>query len=135
MSKNTVVKGGGFCHIALGAIDFDKTIAFYGALGMPVVRSWGGEGSRAAMLDMGDGGIIEVYENAPNTEEVAPNWQHLAIATTDTDGAYEAALAAGATVKVEPKDVVIPCNEGGYPVRIAFVYGPSGEVIEFFCEK
>lgn len=133
--SNAVIKGAGFCHIALGAVDFDKSVAFYEALGMKAVRSWGAAPHRAVMLDMGDGGIIEMFEGSPNEDEVMPKWQHLAIATTDTDGAFAAAVVAGAKAKSEPKDTVIPCNEGGYPVRIAFVYGPSDEVIEFFCEK
>ncbi len=132
---NNVIKGAGFCHIALGAVDFDKSVAFYKALGMTVAHSWGAAPHRAVMLDIGDGGIIEMFENAPDEAEHLPKWQHLAIATTDTDSAFEAAVAAGAKVMEQPKDADIPCNEGVFPVRIAFVKGPSDEVIEFFCEK
>ncbi len=122
-------------HIALGAKDFEQSISFYEALGMKVTHTWGKAPNRAAMLDIGDGGVIEMFENAPMEDEERPHWQHLAIATTDTDGAFAAAIKAGATVKSEPADCVIACNEGDYPVRIAFVYGPNGEVLEFFCEK
>lgn len=131
--SNQVIKGAGFCHIALDAFDFDKSVAFYKALGMEVKHSWGDVGHRAVMLDIGDGGIIEMFE-AVEAEQANPHWCHLAIATIDTDAAYAAALAAGAVEKVKPQNVDIQCNEGVYPVRIAFVIGPSGEEIEFFCE-
>ncbi len=135
MSKNKVIPGAGFCHIALGAVDFDASLAFYKALGMEVFKSWGEAPHRAVMLDIGDGGVIEMFEGTPDTPQVNPHWQHLAIATTDTDAAFAAALKAGAKPKTEPADVVIGCAQGDFPVRIAFVYGPSGEEIEFFCIK
>lgn len=128
---NNVIKGAGFCHIALDAPEFDKSVQFYETLGMKVIHSWGEAGHRAVMLDIGDGGVIEMFESAC-MEEAYPHWKHLAIATTDTDGAYAAALAAGAASKTEPVDVNIACYEGNFPVRIAFVYGPAGEEIEFF---
>ncbi len=131
---NEVIKGCGFCHIALGAVDFEKSVAFYKALGMTVYHSWGEAPHRVVMFNLGDGGNIELFEGAPDVAENMPKWQHLAIATTDLQGAFDAAVAAGAVVKSEPTACEIHTNEGIYMVSIAFVYGPSGEVIEFFCE-
>ena len=38
------------------------------------------------------------------------------------------------TVIMAPQDIVVPC-ETPYPLRIAFVEGKAGEIIEFFDEK
>ena len=46
--------------------------------------------------------------------------------------AIAAALAAGGRPKMEPTDINIG---GNFPARIAFVYGPDDEVIEFFMER
>lgn len=55
----------GFHHIAITAADFDRTIQFYAqGLGFSLKRSWGEPGSRAAMLDLGDGGCIEIFEGS-----------------------------------------------------------------------
>ena len=51
--------------------------------------------------------------------------------SNNVDGAVEAAVAAGAIVTVEPKDVILGVNPPT-PVRIAFVKGLNGEIIEFF---
>ena len=57
------------------------------------------------------------------------------VGTTDSDAAFEAAVAGGATVDKVPYDFVIPCHQGDLPVRLAFVKGPNGETIEFFCVR
>ena len=49
-------------------------------------------------------------------------------------GLRQNALKAGAASHIEPKDVTIQSNPP-LDVRIAFVKGPSGEIIEFFHEK
>ena len=58
----------------------------------------------------------------------------LRVAQADIDAAYEAALAAGATSHIPPKDFVIQA-ETPLPVRLAFVRGLNGELLEFFHEK
>ena len=44
------------------------------------------------------------------------------------------ALKAGATVRTEPFDLVLG-SEPPCPIRIAFVFGINGEVLEFFHER
>lgn len=56
---------------------------------------------------------------------------HVAFRSNDVDKAVAAAVAAGAIVTVEPKDVVLGSNPST-PVRIAFVKGLNGEILEFF---
>ena len=133
---NTVIPGMGFHHIALRVSDFDRSVAFYKeTLGAAEVAAWGEAPGRCVMLDMGDGGRFEIFERQsgvkPDTDNLAGEWCHLALKTTDADLAYNRALAAGCTCVTEPKDVDIQ-SDPVMPVRIAFVAGFDGEVIEFF---
>jgi glyoxylase I family protein len=123
--------GPGFHHIATRAYDFDKTVAFYQeSLGLTRRYGWGEPGKRAAMMDVGDGNYIEVFEGRSEAAGEG-GILHFALRVADTDEAYRRAIAGGATSQMEPKDVDIA---GDYPVRvrIAFVKGFDHEVIEFF---
>ena len=125
----------GFHHIALRVFDFEATLRFYQeGLGFTRTYGWGEGDGRAAMLDTGDGNYLEVFaggKRSPGAEPPEGALLHFALRTADVDAAYARALAAGARPHVEPKDVAIA---GDYlvPVRLAFVQGPDGEVIEFF---
>ncbi len=133
--ENKVIKNAGFHHLALIASDFDKTMKFYlDGLGCSYVRGWGEGKDRIAMIDFGGGNLLEVFARGNDGEQQNARFLHLAIATTDPDGAYEAALRAGAVSVDPPKDVVIQA-ESPMPVRIAFVKGPDDEILEFFCDK
>lgn len=129
------VQGPGFHHIAIRVFDFDATLRFYAeGLGFRRVYGWGEGDRRAAMLDTGDGNYLEVFAGGkrPHGEDPPEGvLLHFALRTADTDSAYARALAAGARSTMEPKDVPI---DGDHPltVRIAFVKGLDGEVIEFF---
>lgn len=125
----------GFHHIALRAHDFDKSVNFYeNTLGFAKKLSWGEGDSRAAMFDIGDGGCIEIFAGGPENQPAGMFW-HLAFKTSDPDGAYNAAIEGGAISDKAPYDTVIRGAEKELPVRLAFVKGPDGELIEFFCEK
>ena len=125
----------GFHHIALRVRDFEATLRFYQD-GFGFVRRFGwGEGdSRAAMLDTGDGNYLEVFAGSkrPAGEDApAGALLHLALRTPDVDAAYARALAAGAKPQTPPQDVEI-AGDYPLPVRLAFVVGLDGEIIEFF---
>ena len=133
---NTTIPGLGFHHIALRASDFDRSVAFYrDALGCPVVAAWGEAPRRVAMVDLGDDGRIEIFEGPYCGTRIAAaclaDWFNLAMRTQNADLAYSRALEAGASSVTPPKDVDIQ-SDPVMPVRIAFVGGPDGEVIEFF---
>ncbi len=135
-NQNKKLRYFGFHHAALSSADFDKSLKFYlEGLGCTLVRSWGEGTGRAAMINIGDGGILEIFANGTKEAEQNARWVHFAFSVSDTDEAFRCAVEAGATVKDEPKDVTIMAKEGPLPVRIAFVYGPDGEVLEFFCLK
>lgn len=123
----------GIHHLAIRARDFEKSLAFYTAgLGMTAVMTWGEGDSRAAMLDCG-GGCVELFAGGsePKPEGV---WLHLAFNCDDPDAAFAHALAAGATEMKAPFDFAIPSNPA-LPVRLAFVIGPDGEILEFFKQR
>ncbi len=128
---NEIIKGMGFHHIALKAVNFEESLKFYTeGLGMKFYTQWGEGDGRIAMLDLGDGGILELFAGGKEGENA--NYIHFAMKVDDVDAAYETALKAGAKPKTAPK--VAPLSSA--PVRLtlncAFVYGPSGEELEFF---
>lgn len=125
----------GFHHAALNAKDFAKTVDFYvNGLGFKMVRDWSTPEKSACMIDIGDGGLLEIFSGGDDEIYALEKWPHIAFSCDDPDAAYAAAIAAGAAPHIEPKDVTIQA-EVPFPVRIAFVRGLNGELLEFFQEK
>lgn len=124
----------GFHHIALKCKDIEKSLAMYRALGMTEVVRWGEGEKLIVMLDVGDGGRIELFANG--SDEFAENgkWQHFALCVDDVDAAYERALAAGFVPHVLPKTVPLESSPDKITINVAFVKGPDGEQLEFFRE-
>ncbi len=123
----------GFHHIALRVNDYDKSVAFYtDGLGFKPRLSWGEGDGRIVLLDIGDGGCVEIF--AGGKDEPQGAFWHFAFSSEDPDAAYEAALKAGAESHREPFDTVLKGPDGEIPARIAFVKGPDGELLEFFKE-
>ncbi len=121
----------GYHHVALRVRDLDRTIEFYARLGCSLVREWGEGEHRACMVDVGGGSLLEIFAGGTGEAEVFPKYEHIALRSEDPDADFENAVKAGARPRNMPKDAKIG---GVYPVRIAFVYGPDDEVIEFFKE-
>ena len=108
-------------------------------LGCTEKVAWRTAPNRAALLDCGGAGYIEVFEDASYAP--APNGAvlHFALRTTRPDEVAARVRAFGAKITMEPKDVTIPntaseptAASGPVPIRIFFCEGPSGEIIEFF---
>ena len=127
------INGPGFHHIAVRAVDYDRSFLFYTeALGFTRAYGWGTGDGRAAMLDIGDGNYLELFAGAkPRTNPDEGPIIHYAIRVPDVDSAFDRAVNGGATVDIEPKNVDLQ-GDPVVTVRIAFVKGPDGEVIEFF---
>ncbi len=133
---NNAIGGRGFHHVAIDTRDYDASVAFYrDGLGFPEVRTFrfGAAGQRAAMLDTGNGGLMEIFER-PESSGGTGVIIHFAIHVDDVSTAHATALAAGATEKVAPKEIEIN-SDPPFPVTISFVTGPDGEEIEFFQER
>ena len=84
------------------------------------------------MLDTGDGNYLEIFERLEaSTLTGEPNLLHLCLRTDDCEAAFKTAVAAGAEVRTEP---MVPgaFTNMGLKTKIAFVFGPDGEIIEFF---
>lgn len=124
----------GFHHIALEVPNYDEVKKFYvEGLGFELTKEWGAPDRKCCMMQMGDGGCIELF--GTGTPEACPTarFVHLALKSEDPAADYEKALAAGATSRAPEKDV--PLNTTPVTtVRIAFVFGLAGEIIEFFKE-
>lgn len=123
----------GFHHIAFRAADFDATVKFYTeGLGFASLLTWGEGDSRAVMLDVGNGNCLEVF--AGGTPDAKPEGAllHFAFRTDNCDAAIKRAIAAGATVTMEPTEIPLASQPAPAVVRIAFCTGLDGEIIEFF---
>ena len=83
---NEIIKGMGFHHIAVKAVDFDASLKFYEALGMKFYTQWGEGDGRIAMLDLGDGGILELFAGAQGDEAVNNRYIHFAMKVDDEIG-------------------------------------------------
>ena len=133
MSEKTSIPSFGFHHIALKAADFDRSLRFYTeGLGLTPYTFWGEDDTRACMLQLSDGGHIELFAGGGDAFAVNGKWVHFALRTDEVDAAYERALAYGAQTHQAPKTVSIPAQPHPLHLRIAFVKGPDGEIIEFF---
>ena len=136
--SNDIIKGLGYAHMAIAAKDFDKSLTFYKALGMKVYTQWGEGDSRIALLDTGNGDLIELFAKPDlNTDKAATTadgnpFLHFAFSAQNVDEAYRIALEAGATPLKPPAELPLKAHPICLTLRIAFVKGPSGEELEFF---
>jgi catechol 2,3-dioxygenase-like lactoylglutathione lyase family enzyme len=131
---NEIISGMGFHHIGLKSADFEKSLKFYEALGMKCLARWGSGAKSVAMLDLGDGGRIELFGDGGDAFSANGKWVHFAVKVADVDAAYAKALEIGAKSQLAPITMGIDTNVGKMNINIAFVVGTEGEVIEFFRE-
>ncbi|HEX3000656.1 MAG TPA: VOC family protein [Armatimonadota bacterium] len=134
MSTEPVVTG--FHHAAVQTTDYEGTKRFYmDVLGCRMANEWEGGDRHLCLLDLGDGGCIEVIgvPEAQRPTEATAQYPmiHLALRTNDVDAAIARVRAAGCEVTIEPKDAVL----GEMTVRLAFFVGPNGEILELFHPK
>lgn len=124
----------GFHHIALKCKDIEKSLSMYRALGMTEVVRWGEGEELIVMLDIGDGGRIELFANGSDEFSENGKWQHFALCVDNVDEAYARAIAAGFEPHILPKVVPLSSTPAGLTINVAFVKGPDGEQLEFFRE-
>ena len=110
-------------HVALRAVKFEETKAFYTeTLGMPVVA--GIPGTPVAFIDIG-GTTIELVPAQEAGPKPVSGLAHLAFQVDDVDAAYEELAAKGITFHVTPRDMG--------DIRLAFFSDPDGNELELFC--
>lgn len=133
--SNEIIKGMGFHHIALRTTDYEKSIAFYEALGMKRIVEWGQAEMRISMMDIGDGGRFEIFANRGVDYPAEGRYQHFAFRVENVEKAYEHALSIGAHPYTAPKTVPLDdARPQKMTIQVAFVEGPDGELLEFFKE-
>ncbi|MDA3957503.1 VOC family protein [Oceanispirochaeta sp.] len=131
--NNSIASSTQFHHIAIKCVDFDKSKTFYTeTLGMNAALQWGEGDGRGCMMDIGGGTYIEIFAGGIKTEAPENSVIHFCILVEDCDLYYNRAMEAGCKSKDTPFDLVINAKEKDLPIRIAFIYGPDNEVIEFF---
>jgi len=128
---NKKIEGCGFHHLSMRVRDLNASIKFYTALGFTQRFTWGEPPKTTALLDTGDGNYFELSQGDPEKPHGDAIFHHIALRADDCTAALEAARAAGAEITVEPKDVTLSTNPPT-PIRIAFLKGPDGELIELF---
>lgn len=130
--KNKVLGGGGIHHTAMRVRDFELSLDFYTKhLGFKEVLSWGGNDSRAAMLDTGDGSCLELFSGGSDGKKPEGAFLHLALNCKRIEQVIEDIRAFGCRITVEPKTVVVN-TPGPVSIHLAFFEGPDGEIIELF---
>ncbi len=128
------MKFNGYHHIGLASADVDKSLKFYTkGLGGKVTFSFpmGDTGKEIYLVDLGGNSVVEIIPIGNGETESNPNWVHIALDTDNAREAFQSAVEAGAAVRSEPQDMML----GTMAVCNAFVFGPDGEVIEFFEVK
>ncbi len=137
-TMNKVIPNMGIAHLALKTSDFEKSLAFYKAIGMEPYISWGEGDKHIQMLKFGKCGILELFAGGKKLDsdvgEYAGKYIHFAYEVDDVEAAFNAAIAAGAKPKILPKVVALESEPEKVSINIAFVYGPDGEELEFFRE-
>ena len=128
--KKAAVRGIHHISMKCGTLDeFTAAKSFYcDLLGLKIDREW----PDGAMIDTG-AGLIEVFCNGEGIREKGAI-RHVALSVTDVDAFAARIRAAGYTVFIEPKNIVIPSDPPLF-ARMAFCIGPLGEEIELFCEQ
>ena len=132
-SANQTIPGLGSHHIAVQTIDYEASIAFYTeVMGMKTAVEFSAGGRRIALLDIGDGSHLELFEPLPDStpsNDASGNIVfHFALATSDIETGLARVEAAGMEITVPLKTVDL----GALNVSLAFFKGPGGEVVEFF---
>lgn len=132
-NNNQIMAGLGTHHIALQTRDYETSMSFYTeVMGMEKAAEFDGGGRRIALLDIGDGSHLELFEPLPDAAPPGDAYDgilfHVAFATTDIAAALERVRAAGMEIITD----LTNADLGPLNVTIAFFKGPSGEVVELF---
>lgn len=136
-NRSATYKGGrkmvkGIHHISMkcqNEEEYQRVRHFYtGLLQMTIIK----ESENCTLLDTG-AGIVEIFRNGKETLGKGVI-RHVAFAVEDVEACVNAVIRAGYEVFLAPKEIQIG-DDPAFPATIAFVRGPLGEEIEFFCQR
>ena len=127
-------------HVAIRTAHLEGSIRFYqDALGLGEALRWDHPPlvTAAAFLEIPGGGYVELFadadpEAAVAVPETAPGFGHLALTFEDVQAAFDRAIANGATELAAPATRELYAESRTLEATLAFVLGPSGEVIELY---
>lgn len=130
---NNVIPSHGFHHIAVRVKDFQREKEFFvNGLELKPYTSWKNGDKEILLLEMGSGGMVELFSHGSDTEPADSRYMHFAMQVDDAKVAFDKAIAAGASCVMEPAVRKLD----SYPVRLtvqcAFVRTPGGADLEFF---
>lgn len=138
----------GIHHTALRPTkeNYEHTVNFYTTvLGFTVQKEWvnrvGDEEIKCSMIDTGDGSQIEIFGNGKSDELNIGAIPHVCYATEDVPAVMETVAKAGyppvdakgVPVEKSYNDIVL-CENPYFALRVGFIVGPCGELIEFTTE-
>ena len=138
-------------HVAVLCEDVDKSLAFYrDGLGFSARYEWTKSTSetgqvvydaRGVYLELGGHTYMELFPGgSADVDSSSGPMHHIAIIVPDVDEAYRKCLASGGREfpmeawTGEPASVVLN-GEPEVKCRVAFIKGPSGELIELYDQR
>lgn len=126
--------------------NYEHTVRFYtDVLGFTIQKEWtgniGGVEIKCSMIDTGDGTQIEIFGNGKSDELKIGAIPHVCYGTDDVPGVMEAVGKAGyhptdarGNLSDKSYEDMVLSEEPYYALRVAFIVGPCGELIEFTTE-
>lgn len=136
----------GFHHVQITPEPekFEEFLDFYTTvLEFKVKRKWIGKWSGTdrdcAMLEAPNGVQIEVFTNPNGSRLVGAAIRHISLEVSDVDAMLHKCKEAGCRIvtptgkdaKDEHSSLIVVDEENYYAMRLGFVEGPAGEIIEF----
>lgn len=113
-------------RVLVGAVDFERSTAFYGdLLGFAVAERWVGPDGRGTLFSASSAGVIEIFENSPEHPSAPPTGVKVAVEVDDADLLFERVAKAGV-------EIVDPIGERPWGHRNFEILDPSGLHLVFF---
>ncbi len=129
---NNKIPSLGFHHIALRVKDFEQERKFFEeGLGLTPYAAWGSGDKRALLMELGNGGMAELFAGGSEETEKGNRYIHFAFSVDDVEAAFARAIAAGASEISAPKIHAIPSAPVALTLQCAFVRTPGGAEVEF----
>lgn len=135
-------------HVAIASADLDRSLAMYrDGLGLTPRYTFAFPGGKGVILASGPTAQDTCLELFPreNAQGLAAEARllHVCLAVDDVDAAFTQAVEHGFAVQREPWDTEHPNlaaeDDPSLPTvfacRLAFLYGPDGEIVELFQDR